>query len=52
VPIVERLLTEQDVPANAEVSLYELYFAFAAVSAFGGAFDDQSRDCRAELSQM
>jgi hypothetical protein len=52
VPIVERLLTEQNVAANAEVSLYELDFVVAAVSAFGGACDDQGRDYRAEFSQM
>jgi hypothetical protein len=52
VPIVQRLLTEQNVAANAEASLYELDFAVAAVSAFGGACDDQGRDYRAEFSQM
>jgi dynein heavy chain len=50
--LLERLLTEQNVPANAEASLYELYFVFAAVWAFGGACDDQGRDYRAEFSQM
>jgi dynein heavy chain len=50
--LLERLLTEQNVPANAEASLYELYFVFAAVWAFGAACDDQDRDYRAEFSQM
>jgi dynein heavy chain len=50
--LLEGLLTEQNVPANAEASLYELYFVFAAVWAFGGACDDQGRDFRAEFSQM
>jgi hypothetical protein len=52
VPIVERLLTEQNVPANTEASLYELYFAFATVLTFGGACNDQGRDYRVEFSQM
>jgi hypothetical protein len=52
VPTVERLLTERNVPANAEASLYELDFAAVAGSAFGGACDDQCRDYRAEFSQM
>jgi hypothetical protein len=46
------LLTEQNVPANVEASLYELDFAVAAVSAFGGACDDKGRDYRAEFSQI
>jgi hypothetical protein len=44
-------LTEQTVAANAEASFYELDFAGAAVSAFGGACDDQGRDYWAEFSQ-
>jgi dynein heavy chain len=50
--LLERLLTEQSVPANAEASLYELYFVFAVLWAFGGAWDDQGRGFRAEFSQM
>jgi dynein heavy chain len=50
--LLEGLLTDQNVLANAEVSLYELYFVFAALWAFGGACDDQGRDFRAEFSQM
>ncbi|KAK8861127.1 hypothetical protein M9Y10_012822 [Tritrichomonas musculus] len=50
--LLERLLTEQNVPNNSEASLYELYFVWAAVWAFGGACDDQGRDYRAEFSQM
>jgi dynein heavy chain len=50
--LLERLLTEQNVPANSEASVYELYFVFAAVWAFGAACDDQGKDYRAEFSQM
>ena len=50
--LLERLLTDHNIPNNADASLYELYFVFAAVWAFGGACDDQGRDYRAEFSQM
>ena len=50
--LLERLITDRNVPPNSEASLYELYFVFAAVWAFGGACDDQGRDYRAEFSQM
>ena len=48
--LLERLL--ENVAPNSEASVYELYFVFAAVWAFGGACDDQGRDYRAEFSQM
>jgi len=48
--LLESLL--ENVPANSEASIYELYFVFAAVWAFGGGCDDQGRDYRAEFSQM
>ncbi|KAH0788142.1 Dynein heavy chain family protein [Histomonas meleagridis] len=50
--LLESLLIEENLPQNAEASLYELYFVFAAVWAFGGACDDQGRDYRSEFSQM
>jgi dynein heavy chain len=50
--LLEILLTEQNIRANAEASRYGLYFVFAAVSTFGAACDDQSREYRAEFSQM
>ena len=50
--LLEGLLTEKNVPHNSEASLYELYFVFAAVWAFGGACDDQGRDYRMQFSQM
>ncbi|OHS95209.1 Dynein heavy chain family protein [Tritrichomonas foetus] len=50
--LLEGLLTEKNVPANADASLYELYFVFAAVWAFGGACDDQGRDYRLQFNQM
>ena len=50
--LLEGLLTEKNVPYNSEASLYELYFVFAAVWAFGGACDDQGHDYRMQFSQM
>jgi len=50
--LLEGLLTDQNIPANAEASLYELYFVFSAVWGFSGACDDQGGDFRAEFSQM
>jgi dynein heavy chain len=45
--LLERFLTKQNVRANAEASLYELYFVFVTIWTFGGACDDQDRDFRA-----
>jgi len=50
--LLESLLIPENVPANSEASVYELYFVFAAVWSFGGACDDVGRDYRAEFSQM
>ena len=49
--LLEGLLTEQNIGANAEASLYELYFVFAAVWAFGGACDDMG-DNRQKFNAM
>lgn len=40
--LLECLLTPENTPADCAKELYELYFVFAAVWAFGGAmFQDQ-----------
>ncbi|XP_032695992.1 dynein heavy chain 9, axonemal [Lontra canadensis] len=50
--LLECLLTEEDVPADSPKEIYELYFAFAAIWAFGGAMvQDQLMDYRAEFSK-
>lgn len=42
--LLECLLTKENTPPDCPKDLYELYFAFAAVWAFGGAlFQDQVR---------
>jgi dynein heavy chain len=50
--LLESLLIPENIPANSEASLYEIYFVFASIWAFGGACDDVGRDFRAEFSQM
>lgn len=50
--LLEALLTDENIPANAEASLYELYFVFAAVWAFGGGCDDDQGENRAKFSQL
>ncbi|KAJ0060498.1 hypothetical protein NL108_014189, partial [Boleophthalmus pectinirostris] len=50
--LLECLLTPEHTPADSPKELYELYFVFAAVWAFGGAlFHDQLVDYRVEFSQ-
>lgn len=44
--LLECLLTTEDIPADCPKETYELYFAFAAIWAFGGAMvQDQVRGC-------
>ncbi|XP_029978186.1 dynein axonemal heavy chain 9 [Sphaeramia orbicularis] len=50
--LLECLLTPENTPADSAKELYELYFVFAAVWAFGGAmFQDQLVDYRVEFSK-
>ncbi|XP_076398736.1 dynein axonemal heavy chain 9 isoform X2 [Peromyscus maniculatus bairdii] len=50
--LLECLLTKEDIPADCPKELYELYFVFAAIWAFGGAVvQDQLVDYRAEFSK-
>ncbi|NXC27886.1 DYH9 protein, partial [Campylorhamphus procurvoides] len=50
--LLECLLTEQNTPPDSPKELYELYFVFAAVWAFGGSlFQDQLVDYRVEFSK-
>ncbi|KAK5851425.1 hypothetical protein PBY51_002220 [Eleginops maclovinus] len=50
--LLECLLTPEHTPADCAKELYELYFVFAAVWAFGGAmFQDQLLDYRVEFSK-
>ncbi|KAL2297572.1 hypothetical protein Nmel_016116 [Mimus melanotis] len=50
--LLECLLTEDNTPADCPKELYELYFVFAAVWAFGGSmFQDQLVDYRVEFSK-
>ncbi|XP_009867872.1 PREDICTED: dynein heavy chain 9, axonemal-like, partial [Apaloderma vittatum] len=50
--LLECLLTEENTPPDCPKELYELYFVFAAVWAFGGAmFQDQLVDYRVEFSK-
>lgn len=50
--LLESLLTPQNVPAECPKDWYEIYFAFAAVWAFGSAmFQDQLIDWRNEFSK-
>ncbi|XP_077481740.1 dynein axonemal heavy chain 9 isoform X2 [Stigmatopora argus] len=50
--LLECLLTPETVPPDSAKELYELYFVFAAVWAFGGAlFQDQMIDYRVEFSK-
>ncbi|KAM9424094.1 dynein axonemal heavy chain 9 isoform 2-T2 [Pholidichthys leucotaenia] len=50
--LLECLLTPENTPADCAKELYELYFVFAAVWAFGGAmFQDQLVDYRVEFSK-
>ncbi|XP_027547622.1 dynein heavy chain 9, axonemal [Neopelma chrysocephalum] len=50
--LLECLLTEENTPSDCPKELYELYFVFAAVWAFGGSmFQDQLVDYRVEFSK-
>ncbi|NWT02283.1 DYH9 protein, partial [Mionectes macconnelli] len=50
--LLECLLTEENTPCDCPKELYELYFVFAAVWAFGGSmFQDQLVDYRVEFSK-
>ncbi|XP_023561192.1 dynein heavy chain 9, axonemal [Octodon degus] len=50
--LLECLLTKKDIPADCPKEIYELYFVFAAIWAFGGAVvQDQLVDYQAEFSK-
>ncbi|NXX93579.1 DYH9 protein, partial [Centropus bengalensis] len=50
--LLECLLTKENTPPDCPKELYELYFVFAAVWAFGGStFQDQLVDYRVEFSK-
>ncbi|XP_058532038.1 dynein axonemal heavy chain 9 isoform X2 [Ochotona princeps] len=50
--LLECLLTKEDIPVDCPKDIYELYFVFAAIWAFGGAMvQDQLVDYRAEFSK-
>ncbi|XP_056405417.1 dynein axonemal heavy chain 9 [Hyla sarda] len=50
--LLECLLTKENTPPDCPKELYELYFVFGAVWAFGGAmFQDQLIDYRVEFSK-
>uniref|UniRef100_A0A665X1X3 Dynein, axonemal, heavy chain 9 n=1 Tax=Echeneis naucrates TaxID=173247 RepID=A0A665X1X3_ECHNA len=50
--LLECLLTPENTPPDSAKELYELYFVFAAIWAFGGAmFQDQVVDYRVEFSK-
>ncbi|XP_059180294.1 dynein axonemal heavy chain 9-like [Centropristis striata] len=50
--LLECLLTPENTPPDSAKDLYELYFVFAAIWAFGGAmFQDQLVDYRVEFSK-
>uniref|UniRef100_A0A4X1UQ33 AAA+ ATPase domain-containing protein n=1 Tax=Sus scrofa TaxID=9823 RepID=A0A4X1UQ33_PIG len=50
--LLECLLTEKNAPPDSAKELYELYFVFACLWAFGGAmFQDQLVDYRVEFSK-
>ncbi|KAM8851125.1 dynein beta chain, ciliary [Spinachia spinachia] len=50
--LLDCLLTEDNTPVDSPRELYEIYFVFACVWAFGGAlFQDHLNDYRAEFSR-
>eukprot|EP00057_Strongylocentrotus_purpuratus_P020000 XP_011674474.1 PREDICTED: dynein beta chain, ciliary-like [Strongylocentrotus purpuratus] len=50
--LLECLLTPENTPVDCPKELYELYFVFASIWAFGGSmFQDQLVDYRAEFSK-
>ncbi|XP_060774018.1 dynein axonemal heavy chain 11 [Neoarius graeffei] len=50
--LLDCLLTDENTPTDSPRELYEIYFVFACVWAFGGAlFQDHLRDYRGEFSR-
>ncbi|XP_062848433.1 dynein axonemal heavy chain 11 [Trichomycterus rosablanca] len=50
--LLDSLLVPENVPSDSSRDVYETYFVFACIWAFGGAtYQDQLRDYRAEFSQ-
>ncbi|KAM8838403.1 dynein axonemal heavy chain 11 [Synchiropus picturatus] len=50
--LLDCLLTEENTPPDSARELYEIYFVFACIWAFGGAlFQDHLNDYRAEFSR-
>uniref|UniRef100_A0A8C5P182 Dynein, axonemal, heavy chain 9 n=1 Tax=Jaculus jaculus TaxID=51337 RepID=A0A8C5P182_JACJA len=50
--LLECLLTKEEIPTDCPKEIYELYFVFAAIWAFGGVMvQDQLMDYRAEFSK-
>ncbi|XP_028983813.1 dynein axonemal heavy chain 11 isoform X2 [Betta splendens] len=50
--LLDCLLTPKDIPSDSPRELYETYFVFACIWAFGGAlYQDQLSDYRVEFSQ-
>uniref|UniRef100_A0A7N8XYV6 Dynein axonemal heavy chain 11 n=1 Tax=Mastacembelus armatus TaxID=205130 RepID=A0A7N8XYV6_9TELE len=50
--LLDCLLTPENIPSDSPRELYETYFIFACIWAFGGAlYQDQLRDFRVEFSQ-
>ncbi|XP_030637015.1 dynein heavy chain 11, axonemal [Chanos chanos] len=50
--LLDCLLTPENVPGDSAREVYEMYFVFACIWAFGGAsYQDQHHDHRAEFSQ-
>ena len=50
--LLEGLMTEENVPEGSSKDVYELYFVWACVWAFGGAlFQDQLCDHRVEFTK-
>ncbi|XP_069917498.1 dynein axonemal heavy chain 9 isoform X4 [Oryctolagus cuniculus] len=50
--LLECLLTKEDIPVDCPKEIYELYFVFAAIWAFGGALaQDQLVDYQTEFSK-
>lgn len=49
--LLEVLLVPRNIPSGSPKELYEMYFVFACIWAFGGAlYQDQTRDHRSEFS--
>lgn len=50
--LLECLLTKEDIPADCPKEMYELYFVFAAIWAFGGAMVQDQVRRHAEINTM